>query len=89
MTAIVDTSFLLAMANSKDRNHTQVLNIARSINDPLILPVPVLPEVCYLIASRLGHKAMRLFLKKLVASDTMLEAITSSDLQRVTEILDK
>lgn len=89
MTAILDTSFLLAMTNSKDRNHPQVVNVARTINDPLILPIPVLPEVCYLIASRLGHRAMRLFLKKLVANDTILESITLSDLQRVTEILDK
>ncbi len=89
MTAILDTSFLLATTNTKDRNHTQVLKVARTINDPLILPVSVLPEACYLIASRLGHKAMRLFLKQLVASDTILESITSADLQRATEILDK
>jgi predicted nucleic acid-binding protein len=89
MTAILDTSFLLATTNTKDRNHNRVLNVARTINDPLILPVSVIPEVCYLIASRLGHQAMRLFLKQLVASDTILESITAADLQRVTEILDK
>ena len=55
MTAILDTSFLLATTNTKDRNHSRVLNVARTISDPLILPVSVLPEVCYLIASRLGH----------------------------------
>ncbi len=89
MTAILDTSFLLAMTNSKDRNHSRVLNVARTINTPLILPIPILPEVCYLIASRLGHRAMRLFLKKLIANDAILEPITLNDLQRVTEILDK
>jgi predicted nucleic acid-binding protein len=89
MTAILDTSFLLAMTNHKDRNHSRVLNVARTINAPLILPIPVLPEVCYLIASRLGYGAMQLFLKKLVASDAVLESITLNDLRRVTEILDK
>lgn len=89
MTAILDTSFLLALTNTKDRNHSRVLNLAHTISDPLILPVSVLPEVCYLIASRLGHSSMRRFLKELTASDTVLEPITSSDLQRVTEILDQ
>lgn len=89
MTAILDTSFLFATANSKDRNHSRVLDVARTINDPLILPVSVIPEVCYLIASRLGHQAMRLFLKQLVASNTILESITATDLQRVTKILDQ
>jgi predicted nucleic acid-binding protein len=89
MTAILDTSFLLALTNTKDRNHSRVLNLARTISDPLILPVSVLPEVCYLIASRLGHTAMRRFLKELTASGTILESITSFDLERVTEILDQ
>ena len=89
MTAILDTSFLLATANLKDRNHNRVLDVARTISDPLILPIPVIPEVCYLIASRLGHTAMRRFLKQLVAGEIILEAIDFTDLQRVTEILDE
>ena len=89
MTAILDASFLLATANTKDRNHDRVLNVARTISDPLILPIPVIPEVCYLIASRLGHTAMRRFLKHLVAGEIIQEAIDFTDLQRVTEILDE
>jgi uncharacterized protein len=89
MTALIDTSFLVALTNRNDRNHTRVLTIAQTIYDVLILPTVVLPEACYLIASRLGHSAMRRFLIELTASDTKLEAITSSDLQRVNEILDQ
>jgi len=89
MTALLDTSFLFAITNTKDRNHARVLNIAQSISDALILPISVLPEVCYLIASRLGHTAMRKFLTSLVASNTILEPITSADLQRVIEILNQ
>ena len=89
MTAILDTSFLFATANNKDRNHNRVLDVARTISDPLILPISVIPEVCYLIASRLGHTAMRRFLEQLVAGEIILEAIDFADLQRVTEILDE
>jgi len=53
MIALADTSFLFALTNSKDRNHSRVLKLARTLNDPLIIPSSVLPEVCYLIASRL------------------------------------
>lgn len=88
MTAILDTSFLLAMTNSKDRNHARVLKVAQTITDPLILPVTVLPEVTYLIGSRLGHLAMRQFLKRLVTSDITLEGLSVTDLERATEILD-
>ncbi len=88
MTALLDTSFLLAMSNAADHNHARVLEVAQSIADPLILPITVLPEVTYLLGSRLGHAAMRQFLKSLVKSDVTLEAITFIDLERATEILD-
>jgi len=49
MTAILDTSFLFALTDQGDRNHQRVLAIAQSVNEPLVLPVVVLPEVCYTI----------------------------------------
>lgn len=89
MTAILDAGFLFALADTRDRNHNRVLNIARTISGPFLIPVSVLPEICYLIASRLGHQAMRRFLEELVAGDTILESITTNDLERVTEILNQ
>ena len=89
MTAILDTSFLFALADQSDRNHERVLAIAKTIDESLILPTVVLPEVCYLIASRLGHQAMRQFLANLTVSSTQLEAIAPTDLARVHQILEQ
>ena len=89
MTFLLDTSFLFALTNRKDRNYTRVLNIAQTINETLVLPTVVLPEVCYLIASRLGHQAMRRFLSELSTSNTRLESLRPADLHRVNEILDQ
>jgi uncharacterized protein len=89
MTAILDTSFLFALADRSDRNHERVLSIAQTINEPLILPIVVLPEVCYLIASRLGDQAMRRFITNLSASSTQLEALAPTDLERVHQILEQ
>lgn len=89
MTAILDTSFLFALADQGDRNHSRVLAIAQTISEPLILPTVVLPEICYLITSRLGHRAMRQFTASLVASVTQLEPFSSEDLMRVYEVLEQ
>ncbi len=89
MTFILDTSFLFALTDQSDRNHNRVLAVVQTINEPLLLPSVVLPEVCYLIASRLGHQAMRRFLANLAISDTQLEAVTTTDLERVNEILEQ
>jgi predicted nucleic acid-binding protein len=89
MTVILDTSFLFSLADKSDRNHDRVLAVAQTISEPLLLPSVVLPEVCYLIASRLGHEAMRQFLSNLTASSTQLESITPTDLERVHQILEQ
>lgn len=88
MTALLDTSFLLALTNIKDRYHQRVLAVAESLDETLVLPITVLPEVSYLIGSRLGHSVMRLFLRGVVAENVTIEMVTLTDLKRVLEILD-
>lgn len=89
MTAILDTSFLFALADRSDRNHDRVLDIAKTIGEPLLLPSVVLPEICYLISSRLGHQTMRGFLTNLAISATQIEPITARDLARINQILEQ
>lgn len=87
MTAILDTSFLFALTDQGDRNHQRVLNIAQRVNEPLVLPTVVLPEVCYLILSRLGHQAMRRFVSSITPEAVQVESVTPGDLVRIYEIL--
>jgi uncharacterized protein len=88
MTAILDTSFLFALTNQSDRNHQRVLTVAQTENEPLVLPVAVLPEICYLIASRLGHLAMRHFMSNLTPEAVQVESLIAADLVRSSEILE-
>ncbi len=55
----------------------------------LVLPVVVLPEICYLVASRLGHQAMRRFVSSLAPKAVQVEPVTAEDLVRVHEILEQ
>jgi len=89
MTAILDTSFLFALTDQRDRNHQRVFAIAQSVNEPLVLPVVVLPEICYLVASRLGHQAMRRFVSSMTPDTVQVECLTTEDLVRVHEILEQ
>lgn len=89
MTAIVDTSFLFALADLKDANHQRALDMAAGMDDLLILPITVLPEICYLIDSRLGHVAMRRFVDTVATGDFQVESVSRDDLSRVSEVLDQ
>jgi uncharacterized protein len=89
VTAILDTSFLFALTDQGDRNHQRVLAIVQSVNEPLVLPVVVLPEICYLVASRLGHQAMGSFVSSMAPDAVQVESPTTEDLVRVHEILEQ
>ncbi|MBW4620726.1 MAG: PIN domain-containing protein [Cyanosarcina radialis HA8281-LM2] len=89
MTAILDTSFLFALTDRSDRHHQRVLAIAQSTNETFVLPAIVLPEICYLLASRLGHQVMRHFVSSLTAQAVRVESVTAEDLVRVREILEQ
>jgi hypothetical protein len=89
MTAILDTSFLFALADQSDLNHQRVLAVAQAVNETLVLPIIVLPEICYLIASRLGHQAMRHFLSTLTPDAVQFETLTTEDMIRVQKILEQ
>ena len=49
MTAIVDTSFLVSLTNPAEANHAACLRVAETLNESLIVPQVILPEVTYLI----------------------------------------
>jgi uncharacterized protein len=88
MTAMLDTSFLFALTDQSDRNHQRVLTVAQNANERLVLPVVVLPEICYLIASRLGHPAMRRFVSSMTPDVVQVESVTIEDLSRIQQILE-
>jgi len=88
MTAILDTSFLFALTDQSDRNHQRVLTIAQNTHEQLVLPTVVLPEICYLIASCLGHPAMRRFISSMTPDIVQVESVTIEDLSRIQQILE-
>ena len=56
-TVIVDTGILYAMADRDDRWHERVKTYLQTQTDILIVPVTVLPEVCYLLNTYIGQDA--------------------------------
>ena len=86
---LVDTSCVYALVDTSAREHAAVAQIVRASARHLVLPAPVLPKVCYLIHSRLGHTVMRRFLNELAVSGPQLESVQQGDLQRITAILDQ
>jgi uncharacterized protein len=84
---ICDTGPLVAVLNSEDKHHDACRHLLENERGPLVVPAPVLTEVCYLAATRLGAAVEAAFLDALANGELELEATTTSDLTRMAELV--
>jgi predicted nucleic acid-binding protein len=87
MAALVDTSTLLALADRRDGAHARVSRLVLEIEDELVVPVSVLPEADYLIASRVGADGAASVLEGIARGEIKLEQVTNADLIRSIELM--
>jgi predicted nucleic acid-binding protein len=89
MTCIVDSGFLYALINSREDRHRDVAEIVELLEEPMILPISALTEVCYMIGRDLGPTELAAFVQNLADGDLILEGLTRDDLQRIAGVLAK
>jgi predicted nucleic acid-binding protein len=85
---IVDASFLVSLTSVKELQHSACVQVAQRLDSRLIVPITVVPEAAYLIARRISHRAMQIFLRKLQNPHWQIENITAADFERATQVLD-
>jgi predicted nucleic acid-binding protein len=84
---ICDTGALVALLNAADDYHAACSNLFATYPGRLIVPGPILTEVCYMAESRLGSETEALFLDSLASGEFELEAVDASDLARMAELV--
>jgi hypothetical protein len=87
MILVVDTGPLVAAFNKRDRAHKACVDLLATTTAQLIVPAPVLTEVCYLVETRNGTRAEAAFLTELATGTMTLEPTTTSDLFRMAELV--
>jgi len=87
VSALVDTSTLLAIADRRDGAHRRVVRLIFELPDELIVPGSVLPEADYLISERVGAGVAIRVLEGIARGDMKLEPVTNADLQRALELM--
>jgi predicted nucleic acid-binding protein len=88
MPVLVDTGVLYAAADTSDAWHGRVRRWLERNSEPLLVPVTVVPEVTYLLATRLGPDAERALLGSLAAGELGLEQVTRADVARCEALLE-
>lgn len=88
MTLLLDTGPLVAVLNDKDRHHERCRDLLQWHRGPLVVPAPVLTEVCYLLEKRgRGVEAEARFLEALAAGELDLVPTDPADLARMAELI--
>ncbi len=84
---LLDTGVLIAMLDRDDRHHAQARAIFDAGKGPLIVPLVVVPEVCYLSHKYLGPNAEQAFLSSLADEELAIDWGVPADLRRAVELL--
>ena len=87
MAVLVDTGVLYALADADDGWHERAVAWLDGERDVLAVPVTVLPEVCYLLAARLGPRQEGRFVESVAKGELAVEPLTRADLTRAAAIL--
>jgi predicted nucleic acid-binding protein len=87
MAVIVDTGILYALADVDDDWHERARTWIERQRDLLIVPVTVLPEVTYLLHTRLGSAIELAFAESVAAGELEIEALRQPDLDRCRAVM--
>jgi predicted nucleic acid-binding protein len=83
-----DTGPIVAALNVNDSRHRTCLDLLERHEGPLLVPAPVLTEVCYLLESRSGPKAEAAFLRALHRGELVLVDLVPADLARMADLVE-
>ncbi|MEO8193779.1 MAG: PIN domain-containing protein [Gemmatimonadales bacterium] len=89
MTVIADTGPIYALIDSSDSWHDRVLTWWRANREHIVVPVCVLPEVCYLLQSRISMDAEAAFVHAVANGEFTVEPLETEDIERADSLLRK
>jgi predicted nucleic acid-binding protein len=84
---LVDSSYLYALFDEKNKYHLKAAEIANLYHLSFVIPQVVLTEAAYLFNRTGGIPAVLQFLDRLITTRLNLEDVLISDLPRVREIM--
>jgi len=89
MPLLFDTGPLYALADADDAWHERMRDFMEKRDETVLVPVTVLPEVTYLLRSRLGDRVERSFVGSLAARQMAIEPLQQADVERCETLIER
>jgi uncharacterized protein len=86
VTLVADTSAIVALLDRRERAHRQLVELYEQSGPRWVLPWAILPEVDYLVASRLGSRVQAAFCEDLARATWNLDWGKAVDLVRASAL---
>ena len=86
---VADTGAVIALVDADDRHHESVRQLFEQNPDEWVLPWAILPEVDYLLATRVGARAQSAFQDDLAVGAFAVEWGDQADVQRANSLCDQ
>ncbi|CUU61102.1 hypothetical protein Ga0074812_15614 [Parafrankia irregularis] len=83
-----DTGPLIAAADTDDEHHARSVALMRRTPRPLLVPYPVLTEVCFMLEREKGTRAESAFLRSISTGQISLIPLARQDLDRMVELVE-
>src|SRR4030067_3224932 len=87
-TILCDTGILCALADIDDAWHEPVKTFIQNTSDVLVVPITVLPEICYLLNTHLGQESERKLITSIIHGELRIEGLTNEDFRRSFQLLE-
>jgi predicted nucleic acid-binding protein len=84
---LIDAGPLYAALDRDDAHHAECRELLESAPGPLLVPLLVVSEVVYFLATRLGAEAEVRFLGDLAAGVLLAEPVAAEDWVRIAELV--
>jgi predicted nucleic acid-binding protein len=89
VTIVADTGPLYALVDASDAWHKRVVEWWRKNREPVVVPVCVLPEVCYLLHTRISQRAESAFVRSVADGEFVIESLEAEDVARAETLIRK
>jgi uncharacterized protein len=88
---VADTGPLVALLDADDRHHDRCVAWFRTVRVPLLVPSPVLTEVCWLLDRSKGSATEAVFLRSIAdrAGSLVLVPLVEEDLLRMADLVER
>ena len=89
MTVIADTGALYALIDASDSWHARVLEWWKTNRLPVVVPITVIPELTWLLQTRIGPAAEAAFIRAVVDGEFTIEQLEATDIVRAADLLER